>query len=71
MTAVSINRLRRSVRDRPATNTTPFVAASAAVIGTLAAVALANRYFAKKAERARRRRPGGSSPRQWEHDPGL
>jgi hypothetical protein len=50
MTAVSINRLRRSVRDGPATNTTPFVAASATVIGTLAAVALANRYFAKKAE---------------------
>ena len=51
MTAVSINRLRRAVRGRPATNSTSFVAASAAVIGTLAAVALANRYLANKAER--------------------
>ena len=50
MTAVSFKRLRRSVRGRPATNTS-FVAASAAVIGTLAAVALANRYLANKAER--------------------
>ena len=51
MTAVSIKRLRRSVRGRPATNSTSFVAASAAVVGTLAAVALANRYLANKAER--------------------
>jgi len=51
MTAVSTKRLRRAVQGRPATNTTSFVAASAAVIGTLAAVALANRYLANKAER--------------------
>ena len=51
MTAVSIKRLRRAVRGRPATNSTSLVAASAAVVGTLAAVALVNRYLANKAER--------------------
>src|SRR6185369_14137790 len=51
MTEVSIKRLRRAVRGRPATNSTSLVAASAAVVGTLAAVALVNRYLANKAER--------------------
>ena len=51
MTAVPMKLLRRPVRGRPATNSTSLVAAAAAVVGTLAAVALVNRYLANKAER--------------------
>ena len=47
----SIRRLRRSVSGRRTSNSASIVTASAVALGTLAAMALINRYLADKAER--------------------